>query len=209
MIAHLTGKILDKADQLVVIDVLGVGYEVFCSTRTLEVLGDGGAAISLYIYTHYKSEGAALFGFLSKMEKELFLSLIKVDSVGPKSALNILSAGEVEDLIDLIEGGDVVSLSKLPKVSKKTAEHLVVKLKGKLSAIAGIGAMAKDPGVVRKKSKILETHKMRGEAQTALVHLGFKAFESERVLSEMSDEIWQTDLESVIRTALNNLSGNV
>src|ERR1017187_1299237 len=135
MIAYLKGPVLDKSESAIVTDAQGVGYEVSCSPRTLVSLPSPGQRVELFIHTHYKSDGAALFGFATREEKELFLMLIKVDSVGPKSALNILSAAPWMELIDLIEIGDTTSLSKLPKISKKTAEHLVVKLKGKLQNI--------------------------------------------------------------------------
>jgi Holliday junction DNA helicase RuvA len=218
MIARLTGKILDFYDHGLTLDVQGVGYEVFCATRSLSALQGHQESISLFIYTHYKTDGVNLFGFLTKNERELFLSLIKVDSVGPKSALNILSAAPWEELVELIEEGDVSSLSKLPKISKKTAEHVVVKLKGKLSELllqpvesvtetgASVGATSGATSSGSKKFSSL--HKMRSEAQSALVHLGFKSHDVERVLQDMESDVFSTDLESVIRSALNDLSGN-
>lgn len=205
MISWLKGKVLEKIDFSVTVDVQNVGYEVFCSSRTVEALNDH---VELFIYTHYKADGAALYGFLSRQEKELFLSLIKVDSVGPKSALNILSAAPCEELIDLIEEGDVSSLSKLPKISKKTAEHVVVKLKGKLSELVLLqnSSTAAKPDAKPRKSQIV--NKLRTEAQSALTHLGYKPHEVDRVLTDIDAEIWNQDLQTIIRSALNDLSGN-
>ncbi len=201
MIAYLRGKIFSKSDTSVVIDAQGVGYEVFCSPKTCEAIGEVGAEGQLFIHTHYKADGAALFGFSSIQEKSLFLSLIKVDSVGPKSALNILSAAPCDEIVSLIEDGDVSSLSKLPKISKKTAEHLVVKLKGKLGEILiSLGTTA--------NTKTSEPRRLRAEAMTALSHLGYKPQDVERTLSDLNEDIWQGDLQSVIRLALNDLSGN-
>lgn len=200
MIAYLRGKILSKADNSVVIDAQGVGYEVACSPQVVSVLGEVGFDGELHIHTHYKSDGAALFGFTTQQEKTLFLSLIKVDSVGPKSALNILSAAPCEEIVGLIEDGDVAGLSKLPKISKKTAEHLVVKLKGKLGEII----LTSGPVV----AKVSGQRRLRTEAMTALSHLGFKPQDVERTLSDLAEEIWLGDLQSVIRLALNDLSGN-
>jgi len=201
MIAYLRGKILSKADNAIVIDAQGVGYEVACSPQVVGALPEVGAQGELHIHTHYKADGAALFGFSSPQEKSLFLSLIKVDSVGPKSALNILSAAPCEEIVSLIEDGDVASLSKLPKISKKTAEHLVVKLKGKLSDI-----LLTSSGSTLKVSS---TRRLRTEAMTALSHLGFKPQDVERTLSDLNEEVWLGDLQSVIRLALNDLSGNL
>lgn len=204
MIANLKGHVLEKTDGTLVVDVQGVGYEVFCATQIIGAFEKGNTC-QLFIHTHYKSDGAALFGFSTSQEKSLFLSLIKVDSVGPKSALNILSAAPWEEIIQLIEEGDVPSLSKLPKISKKTAEHLVVKLKGKLGEI-----LLTQPSAVQsaKQSKSSEMRRMRSEATTALAHLGYKLFDVEKTLSDLNEEVWQGDLQSVIRQALNELSGN-
>ncbi len=199
MIASLRGKIFSKGDTHIVLEVSGVGYEVFCSPQVVTTLGDVGTEGCLHIHTHYKTDGAALFGFSSPQEKSLFLSLIKVDSVGPKSALNILSAAPCDEIVSLIEEGDVGSLSKLPKISKKTAEHLVVKLKGKLSDLLVSAESLKG---------ISQPRKLKLEAATALSHLGFKPQDVERTLNDLDEDIWQGDLHSVIRVALNGLSGN-
>ncbi|MBK9293278.1 MAG: Holliday junction branch migration protein RuvA [Oligoflexia bacterium] len=205
MISWLKGQVLEKADFSVTLIVQNVGYEVFCSLRTVSILE---REAELYVYTHYKADGVSLYGFLTKQEKELFLSLIKVDSVGPKSALNILSAAPVDELIELIEDADVVTLSKLPKISKKTAEHLVVKLKGKLSELVLLKQNSNELKTLNKPSKIKQAHKLRAEAQSALTHLGFKSHDVEKVLSDIDSETWSQDLQTIIRSALNDLSGN-
>jgi holliday junction DNA helicase RuvA len=205
VIAYLNGKIVEKKDSSVVVDTQGVGYEVFCSPNTMARLSDVGGSCQLYVHTQYRADGAALFGFVTTQEKSLFLSLIKVDSVGPKSALNIMAAAPWDELIHHIEDGDVSALSKLPKISKKTAEHLVVKLKGKLTEILleSGGEPTKPRTELRQKLK-----QMRGEAQTALSHLGFRTQDVERALDDLDEEIWNGDLQEVIRHALNDLSGN-
>lgn len=203
MIALLTGKIKDKDDHCVVLDVAGVGYEVFVSARSMIGLGDLEQNQTLFIYTHYKSEGATLFGFLSKLEKLLFLALIKVDSVGPKTALSILSAAESGELIDLIEHGDVSGLAALPKISKKMAEHVVVKLKGKLSALMLTQESAGTP----TRGPRGEGQRLRREAQAVLINLGYKTFEADRVLNEFDETIWTQGLEDVVRAALSQLGG--
>lgn len=202
MIAWLEGKLIQKNDLQAIVNVQGVGYEVFCSARTIEVLSE---AVTLHIYTHYKADGAALFGFLTQAEKDLFLNLIKVDSVGPKSALNILSAAPWEDIVDLIEAGDVGSLSRLPKISKKTAEHVVVKLKGKLGELL----ITSQASATAKPRVVGASAQMRKQAQTALTNLGYKTHEVERALDGLSSEAWLTDIQSVIRFALNDLSGSL
>lgn len=200
MIAWLNGKIIEKLDQAVTLNVHGVGYEVFGSARTIDSVGDVGTEVTFHIYTNYKSDGSAsLFGFLSRHEKELFLSLIKVDSVGPKSALNILSAAPWMEIAELIEAGDTETLAGLPKISKKTAEHLVVKLKGKLTDLL-VGA------TTRPQSRLAANQQLRNQAHTALVHLGYRAQDANRALDDIED--WSLDLQTIIRHALNDLSGN-
>jgi Holliday junction DNA helicase RuvA len=210
MIAYLNGRVVEKKDNAVVIDTHGVGYEVFCSNNTMAQLPDIGGSCQLFVHTQYRSDGASLFGFVSTQEKTLFLSLIKVDSVGPKSALNIMSAAAWDELVGLIEDGDVGALSKLPKISKKTAEHVVVKLKGKLSEIFVVDpAVSTDASVTKPVSRQAALRKMRAEAQTALSHLGYRIQDVDRTLDTFSDEVWGGDLQSVIRHALNDLSGNI
>jgi Holliday junction DNA helicase RuvA len=184
-----------------------------------------GSKAQLFVHTHYKADGAALYGFLTRPEKDLFLMLIKVDSVGPKSALNILSAAEWAEIVRLIEDGDTLALSKLPKISKKTAEHLVVKLKGKLTellllaesggaeapaasgtSVAATGGRGAVPGA---KVPMRVQRKIRGEASTALVHLGYRGPDVDRVLDQLDEEVWSQDLPEVIRQALGGLSQNL
>lgn len=202
MIAFLSGKILDKASQTLVLDVGGVGYEIFCPATTLNACGDIGSHHVFYVYSQYRADSVSLFGFLNRQDKELFLWLIKVDSVGPKSALNIMSATSTLELAELINEGQVAELAKLPKISKKTAEHLVVKLKGKLDELL-LGAPTLSPAAV----KTTEARKLKTEAQTALSHLGYKPYDVEKTLSAFDDDVWSQDLQSIIRHALNELSG--
>ena len=208
MIAYLNGKLIEKRDAAVVIDVNGVGYEVACSARTLEHFGELGSASQIFVHTHYKADGVALFGFLATAERSLFLSLIKVDSVGPKSALNIMSAAPWDELVHYIEDGDVAGLSKLPKISKKTAELVVVKLKGKLGELL-ISAPPASASALRAPSKTSEARKKRSEAQTALGHLGYRPADVDRALENLDADAWSGDLQTVIRHALNDLSGNI
>jgi Holliday junction DNA helicase RuvA len=214
MIGYLDGNIISRSDSAVILNVGGVGYEVFCASRSLDLLSEINTRAQLFIHTQYKSDGAAaLFGFLTQSEKNLFLELIKVDSVGPKSALNILSAAPWQDIAHLIEDGDVASLSRLPKISKKTAEHLVVKLKGKLEFLileSGEGTTnLSESGGSEARTKIAGVRKLRAEAQTALSHLGYKSGEIERALEEIDEETWKSDLQQIIRAALSDLSGNI
>jgi holliday junction DNA helicase RuvA len=225
VIAYLNGKLIEKRDSAVVIDVNGVGYDVFCPASIVQVLGSVGSDVRLYVHTSFSNNsGFSLYGFSSVAERALFLSLIKVDSVGPKSALNIMSAAPWDEIVHLIEDGDVAALSKLPKVGKKTAEHVVVKLKGKLgelfvmaqeaegaSPATGVGATAEAARGISSgaRTRSAQIRKMRAEAQTALSSLGFKPQDVQATLDDLGDDAWAGDLQSVIRLALTGLAGNI
>lgn len=135
MIASLTGVLREKdarRPQRVVVDVNGVGYEVWAPLFTIYALGDAGARVSLHIHTHVREDALQLFGFATELEQSLFERLISVSGVGPKLALAVLSGVEPADLVRAIRGNDLAKLTAIPGVGKKTAERLVVDLKDRL-----------------------------------------------------------------------------
>ncbi len=132
MIATLTGKVFSKNVDRAVIDVSGVGYEVFLSTDAVARLADKGEEILLYIHTNVREDAISLFGFLQEEEKELFLILKTVSGIGPKLALSMLSGLRVADLCQAITNGDIKTLTTLQGVGKKTAERVCVDLKEKV-----------------------------------------------------------------------------
>ena len=191
MIAHLRGEVLQIDTEFAIIDVGGVGYEVFCSTNSLEKLTQG-ASVQLSIHTHVREDAFVLYGFGTKNEKELFLSLIKVNGVGPKLAMKILSGTTIENFLHLIEDGDVKGLSQLPKVGKKTAEQLILALKGKLEFSGDAGGSKKpSAGTTR-------------EIFSALVNLGFRENEVQQIVQEFPEGI---AFEEGVRRGLSHLSG--
>lgn len=135
MIASLTGVLREKdarRPQRVVVDVNGVGYEVWAPLFTIYALGDAGANVTLRIHTHVREDVLQLFGFATDLEQNLFERLISVSGVGPKLALAVLSGIEPADLVRAIRGNDLAKLTGIPGVGKKTAERLVVELKDRL-----------------------------------------------------------------------------
>jgi len=132
MIAHIKGKIIYKSPESVVVDVSGVGYEVYIPLSTYYKLPDTEEYISLNTYTHIREDALQLYGFLTQREKEIFQLLISVSGVGPKLARNILSGIPAEDLISAISSGDIARLRSIPGVGGKTAERLVLELKDKM-----------------------------------------------------------------------------
>ncbi len=200
MIGSLRGRVIDQTEESVTLDVNGVGYELACSTNTLsDILGRD--EVFLSVHTQLREDSLTLFGFSSSLEKRMFLSLLKVNGVGPKMAIKILSGGTLDQITAMIEAGDVKALSNLPKVGKKTAEQLILSLKGKLvlepetpkSKKTAQGPIA--PRFTGARADIL----------SALVNLGFRLPDAEKVVSEMDENI---DLQAGVRRGLQALTGS-
>lgn len=194
MIGYLKGILVEVAPDVALIDVNGVGYEILASANTLSDLqGLLGKEIIVWIHTHVREDAFQLFGFHSKEEKNLFLSLLKVNGVGPKMALSILSGGRVEQIHEMIESGNAKALSGLPKVGKKTAEQIILTLKGKLVLIEKTDS--------KKKSANLHP-----DITSALVHLGFKPLAVEQFVATLPRE---ANLEEGVRQGLAALSNTI
>lgn len=190
MIAYLRGTLLESDLETAIIDVQGIGYELTCSTNTLDDLITIDDQVHVRVYTHVREDVIQLFGFSQTIEKQLFLSLIKVNGIGPKMAVKILSAARTNDIVRMIENGDVKALTKLPKVGKKTAEQVILTLKGKL--------------VMTEEEKVADSgFAAKEEIVSALVNLGFKNTDVEKVVDEMDITI---DLQSGIRQGLTALT---
>src|SRR5437667_7864050 len=152
MIAQLRGRILEKHPNRIVVDVGGVGYDVFVPLSTFYGLGDPGSDISLRIHTHVREDALALYGFRTILEQDLFERLISVSGIGPKLALGVLSGIEPLELIRAIERADVARLTAIPGVGLKTSERIVLELKDRLPraqiAAAAAGASVSDAPAV-------------------------------------------------------------
>lgn len=186
MIAYLRGKVFEMHDNALILDVQGVGYDVTASKNTLDDMTIG-ADSAVWVHTHVREDAFSLFGFSSKVEKHLFESLIKVNGIGPKLAIQILSGATLDQIIQLIENEDVKGLCQLPKVGKKTAEQMILSLRGKL--------------VVDAASAPSNT---KTELQSALSHLGFKPADIDKVLTKVEQ---QMPFEDQLRHALSLLGG--
>lgn len=187
MISYLSGTVFSCEEDAVTLLVGGVGYEIHCPIRSVFSL-EIGSQKSLYIYTHVREDALQLFGFEDRKEKQTFLSLIKVNGIGPKLALNILSAAPYEKIWGWIESGDVKALTKLPKIGKKTAEQLVLTLKGQL--------------IFESETLGASTHSLR-EIKSALTHLGFKASEVDQAVSKLDVSV---SVEEGVRKCLGLLT---
>jgi len=136
MIAHLRGKLAQKDPARVIVDVNGVGYEVFVPLTTFTALPDTGAEVSIDVHTHVREDVIALYGFSTRRERMIFEKLMTISGIGPKLAVTILSGGSVQDLVGAIKRSDLVRLTAIPGVGKKTAERIILELKDKLQEFA-------------------------------------------------------------------------
>src|SRR5437773_6078420 len=141
MIAHLRGKLISRHPNQVIVETMGVGYDVTISVPTFSELPSLGSDVSLHIHTHVREDQIALYGFLRPEEKELFEKLITVSGIGPKLAITILSGMPADEMVNAIRGNDLARLTKIPGIGKKTAERMVLELRDKLPS-EGISAAA-------------------------------------------------------------------
>lgn len=194
MIGFLEGTVFDVSAETFILNVNGVGYDISATSQTLtDVQVLLGQKMKVWIYSHVREDAFQLFGFLQKPEKDFFIQLLKVNGVGPKSALSVLSGAPLANIQQWIEAGDAKALSSLPKVGKKTAEQIILTLKGKLVLIE---SKAKAP-------KISETHR---QISSALVNLGFKSQTVDQFVSSLAPVI---TLEEGVREGLKRLAGQI
>lgn len=197
MIGFLEGIVFDVTADSFILNVNGVGYDISASAQTLaDVQVLFGQNLKVWIYTHVREDAFQLFGFLMRPEKEFFIQLLKVNGVGPKSALSVMSGAPVSQIQDWIESSDAKALSSLPKLGKKTAEQIILTLQGKLVRVeAPIGKA--------KTSKLSETHR---QISSALINLGFKNQNVDQFVATLSSSI---TIEEGVREGLRKLSGQV
>ena len=194
MIGKITGKLVEKLPPQIVIDVQGVGYEVDVSMQTFYTLPELGAQLALFTQLIVREDAHLLFGFASKEERMTFRQLIKVSGIGAKTALGILSALTSEELAHAVANDDVRWLSTVPGIGKKTAERLILELRGKLHATADASGQG--------KTEQAQAHAMRSDIVSALLALGYnekEALQSAKALPE------QVDVGEGVRLALKNM----
>lgn len=195
MIGRLFGKILHKSPPMLLIDVQGVGYEVEAPMSTFYQLPETGAEIHLYTHLVVRDDAHLLFGFATENERHLFRSLIKVNGVGAKMGLTILSGMEAEDFVRCIRDGDIARLTRLPGVGKKTAERLVIEMRDRLKDlnIAPDAVPARGTGAAGNNSQA-------DDAVSALIALGYKPQEASRYVLAVAAPDMRS--EEIIREAL-------
>lgn len=170
MIGHLRGTIIGLNEKTLLLDVNGVGYKVQCPLSTLLSKSEG-APCSLFIHTHVREDIFALYGFENEVELELFEKLRDVSGIGPKSALAMISVHSPSTIADAIEKADADLLSNTPGIGKKTAEKIIIELKGKLSHLQSVGGANEAAFEVRLALEALgyssrEVHGVVGKLKT-------------------------------------------
>lgn len=180
MIALVRGTLVHKSIDHVIIDVGGVGYQLYIPLSTFYSLPESGE-ISLFTHTHVREDALLLYGFLGLDEKEMFVTLIGISGVGPKLAVNILSHIPTEELKRAIAESDIKRLSGLPGIGKKTAERLVLELKDKVGPVSEMPSSS-DPTVMDTAT----TSSLNDDVISALVNLGYKENLARKTLEKMN-----------------------
>ncbi len=197
MIAFLEGKLFRKDANRIIVMVGGVGYRVAISFQTFCGLPETGDSVTLEIYHHIKEDRSELYGFNSLREKELFEKLISVSGIGPKTALGVLSPHPVDEVARAIENEDVSFLTRIPGIGKKTAQRVILELKGKL---------AHEEPENKPVSGIATA--FREDALNALINLGYKKGQAEKVVDAVLAESSPEDFEEMMKRVFDRI-GNV
>ncbi len=197
MIARLTGKLAVKNPDDVLLDVGGVGYQVFIPLSTFYELPERGDVLTLQIYTAMRENALELYGFLTMKEKELFKLLLSVSKIGPKLAQNILSGISSEDLTTAIITGNILKLNSITGIGKKTAERMILELKDKIPK-----AQVADQETTALPGELLD------DVLSALFNLGYKRTAAERAAKRALNEAGRdANIEDIIRLSLKYLAG--
>ena len=196
MIAQLRGTLADKRPNQILVDVGGVGYLVHIPVSTFYALGDLHSNVTLLIHTQVREDAISLYGFLSSREKHLFELLISASGVGPVLALKILSGMSVDDLVPAVRAGDIVRLTRIPGVGRKTAERMIVELRDKLAAME-TPESAKQPAA---------TTGTAADVVSALLNLGYDEHAAEQAVERAGKNGSPESFEALLRSTLQELS---
>ena len=193
MIGQLHGLVVERAPQRVLLDVQGVGYEVEIPLSTFYQLAELEGPTVLHTHFVVRQDAQLLYGFATTRERELFRVLIKVNGVGPKTALAVLSGLEVADFVRAVNSENKKTLAGIPGVSQRNAEHIIADLRGKLD----------DYGVADDAVVEVVDKNISADAESALIGLGYKPKEASIALAQVETSV--NDVETLIRLALKQL----
>lgn len=199
VIAHIRGELISKGvgspSAYAVVDCEGVGYEVALTALDYGALPAVGGKVALHIYTHVREDALALYGFLDPLGKQLFVKLISVTGVGPKAALDIMCGMTVPELVGALRGNDLARLVKIKGVGSKTAERLVLELRGKLNNF-----------VVEPTHLPAPVSALEEDVLSALVNLGYQRPAAEKALQKVKSAAPDAGFEQLFRHTLDTLS---
>lgn len=198
MIGYLRGRVLEKRPNQVILEVGGVGYNVNIPVSTYYQLPDPPGEAQLQIHTHVREDALALYGFRTTGEKRVFEKLMSVSGIGPRLAITILSGLEVQELIPAIRGNDLVKLTHIPGVGRKTAERIVLELRDKLAELEAEHAAAAVAGGVGVSTEY-------EDVLSALLNLGYQRPAAEKAVKRAAESEAGASFDSVLKRALQLL----
>lgn len=200
MIGKIRGMILEKQPPQLLVDVQGIGYEIDAPMSTFYQLPDVGQEVNLFTHLVVREDAHLLYGFYSRDERHLFRTLLKVNGIGPRLALTILSSTSTEEFVRCVLNNDTASLVRLPGIGKKTAERLVIEMRDRLSD--WYKAVPHDSATLLKQENHLR-HQTLQDAISALISLGYKQQEATRTITKIDDGA--AGSEELIRRALREM----
>ena len=202
MIGRIVGQLIDKQPPEVLVDVAGIGYEIQMPMTSFYQLPKVGEQVVIFTHFVVREDAQLLYGFADKFERALFRELIKANGIGPKMGLTILSGMSAPQFMQSVAQQDVSALVSLPGIGKKTAERLIVELKDRLKEFAKHIDIPEQVNQVGQSEKVTisSTPDQRSEAVSALVALGYKPAQAEKMVAS----VYQADMQSevIIREAL-------
>ena len=204
MIAHLSGTLLSKQANSVIVDVAGIGYEVTIPLSTFYDLEDAGTAVQLRIYTHVREDTLQLFGFKTARERELFLKIITVSGIGPKLGITLLSGMTADELIASIRTNNLARLTLIPGIGRKTAERLIMELREKVAELSS-AQLEEELGAKPEGTEPTEDT-VRSDALSALLNLGYQRSAAEKAIDAALAEGGELTVESILRRGLKKLA---
>jgi len=200
LIAFLQGVLTAKFHDRVEMDVNGVGYEVYVSQKTLQAVPSAGKNVLLKTYLHVREDLLQLFGFLKDSERQAFLMGLSVSGVGPKAAMNILSTFTPDAFYQAVLHNDLTALRSIPGIGQKTAQHLVLELRDKVTKLVGGGVLSEE-SVFNVESKNIS------DSIQAMMTLGYSVVESRRaVLTTVQSLGDKSTVEEILKSSLKSIA---
>ncbi|MDC0661986.1 Holliday junction branch migration protein RuvA [Marinobacter sp. SS21] len=202
MIGRIRGVLVDKSPAQALVECSGLGYEVDIPYTTFFHLPETGGEVTLHTHFSVREDAQSLYGFAARVDRDLFRLLIKVNGVGPKLALAILSGLDADQFIRCVEAKDANALVKLPGVGKKTAERLLIEMTDRIGQLEGQFGVS-EPQLSDTKARAVVQPSATDEAESALIALGYKPQEAAKVVSKVAQD--GMTREALIRSALKSM----